>query len=318
MRKRFICIALVLLVGLTGCGDNKEKLEKQEAYRKIGMDRMAEGDYEGAVEAFQKALDQSLATIGELELDTCYYKAEAQYLAGKPQDAIETYTALIDYDEENAKAYFLRGSLYLAEGQMEDGQKDYKEAIRYGEEDYELHIGIAAQLSAMGDSKQAEKYLKQALEIGGKNAESYVWRGRIYLMLEDYENAKKELEEALKKENTEANLYLGEVYEKMGEDDKAEKYFAAYIEKHAKDTDALEGLADIAIEQKDYAKAASYLETALETKNPVNEQSLRRKLIQAYEFSGNFTAAKKEMETYIEDYPDDEAAVREHEFLKTR
>ncbi len=27
--------------------------------------------------------------------------------------AIETYTSLIDYDKENANAYYLRGSVYL-------------------------------------------------------------------------------------------------------------------------------------------------------------------------------------------------------------
>lgn len=318
MKKKLVCILLVLLLGAAGCGDSKEKRENQEAYRQIGINCMAEGDYEGAVEAFQKALDQSLAKIGEMELDTCYYKAEAQYLAGKTKDAIETYNALLEYDDKDAKAYYLRGSLYLAEGQKEDALKDFEAAVKNGRGDLGLYVEISEQLAAHDEKETADTYLEEALKNDGKSAESYTWRGRIYLMQGDYENARKELEQASDKGDPDVSLYLGELYEAMGESDKAEGFFKSYVEDHTGDTQALESLADLAIGKEDYAKAASYLELALETEAPANAQSLRRKLIQAYENSGNFTSAKEQMESYVKDYPEDEEAVRENSFLQTR
>lgn len=318
MKKKLVCIVLALLLGAAGCGDSKEKRENQEAYRQIGINCMAEGEYEKAIEAFQKALDQSLARIGEIEIDTCYYKAEAQYLAGKTEDAIETYKALLAYDDKNAEAYYLRGSLYFSEGQREDALKDFEDAVKYGADSYEIYVGIAELLTAHGEKEEAASYLEKALKISGKGAESNTWRGRIYLLQEDYENAKKELEQALEKEEPDVSLYLGELYEATGDADKAEEFFKSYVESHTGDTQALERLANLAIDKEDYAKAASYLEQALETGESVNEQSLRRKLIQAYEYSGNFTSAKEQMESYVKDYPEDEEAVRENSFLQTR
>ncbi len=318
MKKKLVCILLVLLLGAAGCGDSKEKRENQEAYRQIGINCMAEGEYEKAVEAFQKALDQSLARIGEIEIDTCYYKAEAQYLAGRTEDAIATYGALLAYDDKNAEAYYLRGSLYFSEGQKEDALKDFEDAVKYGADSYEIYVGIAELLTAHGEKENAASYLEKALKISGKSSESNTWRGRIYLMQEDYENAQKELEQALEKEEPDVSLYLGELYEATGEKDKAEEFFTSYVESHTGDTQVLEILADLALGRNDYAKAASYLEQALETGKSANEQSLRRKLIQAYEYSGNFTSAKEQMESYVKDYPDDDEAVRENSFLQTR
>lgn len=318
MKKRLLCVILVCLVGMTGCRNTKERRENQDAYRQIGLNCMNEGDYDGAVEAFQKALDQSLARIGEVEIDTCYYKARAQYLAGKTADAIETYTALLNYDDKNADAYYLRGELYLANGQREEAKQDFAAAVKNDRKSYERYVNIAAQLSGAGEQEQADTYLAEALKLGGKNAADYVWRGRIYLLQGDYDNAKKELEEAEKKESTDVALYLGELYEKTGDSKKAEEYFNSYVKEHETDTQALESLADLAIEKEDYTKAASYLELALKAEQPANEQSLRRKLIQAYEFSGNFASAKEQMESYAAAYPEDEEAVREAEFLQTR
>ena len=102
MKRKMISVLLLAFLVFAGGCTNKEKEENQEAYRQIGINRMKEGKYDEAVKAFQSALDQSLARIGERELDICYYKAEAQYLAGDVTDAEATYTALIEYDKKDA------------------------------------------------------------------------------------------------------------------------------------------------------------------------------------------------------------------------
>ena len=47
-------------------------------------------------------------------------------------------------------------------------------------------------------------------------------------------------------------------------------------------------------------------------------QALRLNEITAYEYLGEFNMASALMATYIQDYPDDEAAARENVFLSTR
>ena len=49
-----------------------------------------------------------------------------------------------------------------------------------------------------------------------------------------------------------------------------------------------------------------------------DEQNLRRNEILAYEYKGDFASAKEKMASYVEDYPEDETAAREYQFLQTR
>ena len=66
---------------LSGCAQSKERLEKEEAYRTIGINAMEEGNYEAAMEAFNSALVQA-NEIGPNEIDICFYKAAAQFASG--------------------------------------------------------------------------------------------------------------------------------------------------------------------------------------------------------------------------------------------
>ena len=317
MKKKIVLIMLVALLGVTGC-QNKEKVENQEAYRQIGINCMTDGDYEGAIDAFQSALDLSLATIGDKELDICYYKAEAQYKAGKVEDAISTYDSLLDYDKKNSDAYYLRGSLYLVESKKEDAFADFKKAIRYDSDNYEMYVEISNQLTAADEKDKAKEYLKEALDISGNSGENDTWRGRIYLMMGDYDKAKEQFDQAVKEDSPEVQLYLGQLYEAQGDNDKAQTAYESYAKDNSDNPKVLESLASLATAKQDYEKAVDYLTMALKTKEPENEQSLRQSLIQAYENMGDFASAKEQMETYLKDYPNDETAQRESTFLQTR
>ena len=318
MKKKIVCIVLAMTMLVMGGCNNKEREENQEAYRQIGINCMEKEDYEGALEAFGKALDQSLAKIGERELDICYYKAKAQYLAGKPEEAIKTYTALIDYDKKDSDALYLRGSLYLSQGREQEALADFAEAVKYNKKDYELYIGLYEQLSAAGKETEAQEYLKQGLEISGKSGKAYTQRGRMYLLLGDLDNAEKELKEATKQKDGDASFYMGLLYAQKGEQAKAEKLFESYVAEHEDDADALEQLADIALSEEDYEKAAGYLEKAVKASADGGSPAVRKKLIAAYESAGNFEQAKKQMAEYVKAFPQDADAARENEFLQTR
>lgn len=163
--KKIKCMAVVLAAGLllAGCEEDETQNNK-DAYRQIGINCMQEGDYEGAIDAFQNALDQSLAVVGEEEIDTCYYKAAAQYAAGKKEDAIETYQALINYDKKNAQAYFLLGELYRKENDMDKAKENFNLAAQYAGRDYEMYIALYHECYAAGMQTEGQEYLKKVLK----------------------------------------------------------------------------------------------------------------------------------------------------------
>ena len=321
--RRIIATALLTGMGLmlTGCGE--EKTENALAYRKIGINAMAEGNYEEAINNFQLALDQSKGQIRNLQLDICMQKAEALYLNEQPEDAIAVCDAVLDYDKSYATAYYLRGNLYLQQGDSEKALADYEQAAKYADADYEIYIQLYENLNRAGMKAEGEKYLNKALELKGKGRYYLTNRGYIYYLMGDYENAKEQLLQAVAIEQKEgeddkAELYLAQTAEQLGDEQTAAQYYKAYAENHADDSIVLEELGNMAMEKEDYADACAYYQKGLQTSNPSNEQLLRRGEIAALEQLYEFEQAKEKMAQYVLDYPEDEQAAREYLFLKTR
>lgn len=322
--KRVLAVALLLAAGccMAGCG-GEENVENALAYRKIGINAMAEGDYQAAVDNFQKALDQSKGEIRNLELDICMQKAEALYLNGQAQDALAVCNAVLDYDEDYATAYYLRGNLYLQQGNSEQALADYEQAAKSAKADYEIYIRLYENLERAGMPQEGVKYLEQALKLKGKDRYHLTNRGYIYYLMGDYEQAKGQLllavaAETAEGEDDKAELYLAQTAEKLGDGETAAKYYNAYAKDHADDAVVLEELGNIAMGKKDYADAYDYYQKGLNAGNPANEQSLRKGQIAALEQQYEFERAKELMAQYVLDYPDDEQAAREYLFLKTR
>ena len=301
-RLPYMVAGAVLFAALfTGC--TNERLEDELDFRKIGINSMQSGDYEGAVAAFNSALSQCVGKITDTELDICYYKAAAQYAGGDIEGALATYQAMIDYDEENGNAYYLHGCLSLKQQDTDTAKKDFANAVKYNPDDYELYVGIAGN----NMTEEGEEYLNKAFDIKGNSAENLTWRGRIYYLLGQYDNAVKELEGAVKKDSAKANLYLAQVYEAEEDSANAEKYYQAYVDSGTADSVAMNALAEIQMEKGNYEAALEDIRQGLAMDNVTNQQELLSNQIIAYEYSGDFSL-----------YPDDEAAQREYIFLKNR
>lgn len=320
IRKLMIVCSCVTVLGMTtlmGCR-SEEALENEQAYRQVGINKMAEGDYEGAVEAFQKALDQSMAVVGDLEIDICCYKALAQYNSGDVEGSIETYTALINYDSKNADAYYLRGCVYLKQEDGEKAKKDYDKALELCGNDYEMYLSIYENLEGAGYQEDALNILSKALKLKGETAEDYRERGHLYLLKGDYESAKRELDQAINKEDVKALLYMGQAYAAEGSTQQAQALYESYVAKNGSDTEALNMLGEMQLEAGNYQQALEFFQKALAEENVSNEQQLRRNEIIVYERLLDFASAKEKMAAYVEDYPEDTAAQREYVFLQTR
>ena len=312
----YILAAAVLVASLTGC--TNEKQENEDAYRQIGINCMEAKDYEGAISAFDSALSQKIGKIGDEEIDICYYKAAAQYANGDTDGAIATYSSILDYDEDNADAFYLRGSLYLVLGDTAAAQADFNSAVTNNSEDYELYVNVYEQLNGAGMTAEASDYLNQALELKGDSANAHLWKGRIYLMLSDYENAETELKTALDKKSVEANLYLAKLYEAQDDAETAASYYETYLDSGDADSEVMYALGMAEMSQENYQGAIEYFQSGIAMEEVTNERELLQNLVIAYEKSGDFSSAKTTMEQYLEDYPDDEDAQREYIFLCTR
>lgn len=317
--KIFYSMMLVILLGtgmVTGCGS--DKAETKATYRQMGIEYMEQGNYTGAIEAFDMALSQSVGTVSADELDITYYKAAAQYAGGDTEAAMATYHAIIDFDKEAYEAYYLRGCLYCKQGDTEAAKSDFANAVKYNGNDYSLYINIYENLIALGEEEDAKAYLNKALTLKGSEVSNYEYRGQIYYLLAEYDSAITELKTALDAGSTYANLYLAKVYDDMGEESTAEEYLKTYIALSPSDALALNELGELMLGKEMYAEAVLYLEQGLACEVIPNRGALMHNLIVAYEFNGNFDKAWELVQDYVTLFPEDEEAQREYIFLKNR
>ena len=316
-KKAALAAAVLLLTAACGCGD--EKLVQSElAHRQTGLALIDQGDYEGAVGAFNEALQVRVGIVSNLEEDINFYKAYAQMEAGKSKDAIATYTAIIDYDKNNAQAYYLRGCAYMSTRDAKQAAKDFAQAAGHNKDQGEMYAGIYEQLVAAGLLDEAAGYLEQGIKIKGNDASTCLARGRLYYVSGDYAKAESELNDALDQKAVTANLYLGRVFRAQGRNEEAQSYYEAYLEENPNDSKVLYELGQIAFQAGEYEQAVTWFEEGMACKNVINKRELWGGKIAALEYMGKFDTARQELEVYLESYPNDGAAQREFVFLKSR
>ncbi|SDB18479.1 tetratricopeptide repeat protein [Eubacterium oxidoreducens] len=320
MKRRIVVMMLLGAMGmliLNGC-TSKEELENEQAYRTIGINDLKSGEYEDAIEAFDKALEvKSGGSVTNLEIDINYYKALAQYKNGDSDGAIETYTAIISYDEEAADAYYLRGNVYLQEEESKKAIADFEKAIELAEDFGEMSNQVGTALIGADMEDEAATYLNEVISKGGSSGEELYNVGNAYYLLEEYDQAISTLEEA-KSSNDDATLLLAEVYLAKGETGNATAQIEEYTSSHSEDGEALNLAGCVAMQNEDYETAISCFSKGLEIEDVENEQELLQNEIAAYEYAGDFDTAYSLMQDYLEKYPEDEDAVRENTFLQTR
>ena len=320
MKKRiYYRLLLMTVVGISlfsGCSGDGTK--NQAAYRQTGITCMEQGDYANAIVAFEAALQQKIGSVGPDEIDISYYKGAAQYASGDLESAMATYQAILDFDKKQPDAYYLRGCLYLKQGNTEAAKADFENAVKYKPNEYELYLGIYDNLACAGYLEEGEAYLNQAFGIKGDAVSNLEYRGRIHYLLGDYDSALTDLGAALEGGSETAYLYLAKTYDALGDDVTAEEYYTKYLENHSQSPEALGAMGTIMLEKKQYDKAMTYLEAAMEYSGDVVNRGVMQDLVIAYEYTGAFDKAWELIERYVALFPEDEKAQKEYIFLKNR
>lgn len=113
-------VVAAAVIGISGYSRRK----KQQAWLDQGVEHLDQGDYDGAIRAFDEALDISKEKTGKTEQTVLQYRAEAEYSKGDYKAALATSKILVAADKEK-DAYLKLQSLC----QMQSG--DYEAALSY-------------------------------------------------------------------------------------------------------------------------------------------------------------------------------------------
>jgi len=292
-------------------GEDAQLILRGQGLAYLGLAR-----YEDAKNSFISALTYSSYLPTSLEYDINYYLATAYYKLDDYDNAIKTYDAILNLDGKESKAYYLRGCVKLDNGDFDGAVKDFDNSVKLDKQDYELYINIYKKLAEKGYRTQGEAYLQTVIDSQDKNMTDYD-KGRICYYLQDYENARNYLETARDENNRDIMLMLGQTYEALTDFNYAASVYSNYLASNP-DAKMYNQLGLCKMHLIDYQGALEAFDAGLELEDTQMTQTLGFNEIVAYEYLGDFKKAAVLMETYLETYPEDENALREYDFLKTR
>lgn len=335
---------LLVIACLTGCGDSSDNVKEgmqlvesldyegallqfEEAQtsgenarliaRGRGLAYMGLTDYEQAVACFQEALAGSSGFPQPIDYDLNYYLAAAYTKNGQYAEAEQAYDAILALKDAEKDAYFLRGSVRLAQSDYEGAKSDFDKAVSLDARNYDRLIEIYQVLEYYGYTEVGLEYLQNVLNEGDKQLTVYD-KGRIYYYMGDYQEAAVALEQSREKGGAESYLYLGKTYEAMGDYNYAANVYNSYIAQGDGNAEIFNRLGLCEMTRQDYQKALEAFQAGMQVKDNGILQTLSFNEIVAYEYLGEYQKAAVLLNNYLKNYPDDEAALREQDFLSTR
>ncbi len=300
---------------LTGTDDG-------EAFRALGIYYYDSGAYDKAAENFTSAIAKC-STKSDIYNDCLIYLADSYFRAGKYTNAIEQLTKYITITDgkERANALFLRGRAYIMLGDENDAVLDFEESLKTNN-DYDIYCQMYTAFCDAGYEDRGKSYLKRLLSDEG---DDHLLYGKVYYYMEDYSQAEKYLLMAYNDGESEAVYFLALVYEAQGEYTKSQNLYTSYMSAHPNDRKIYNQYAVSLMQLEKYDNALVYIETGLEIKDEMAEsdsanckQALMYNQAVCYEYLGDYAKALELMTAYVEAYPDDTAALKEYNFLKTR
>lgn len=304
--------ALAELAAAEEAGENQRLIDRSRGIAYMGLT-----DYEQAVEAFLSSLSGSNGFVQNVDFDTNYYLAAAYTKSGRYSEAEDTYNAILDLRPDETDAYFLRGNVRMNLDNYEGAKEDFDKVVSMEPKNYDRLIEIYEVLAHFGYKEAGQEYLQTALASGDKQMDNYVI-GRIYYYLGEYQKACLALEEAREKGGVESYLYLGRSYEATGDYNYASSVYNSYLGKYEGNAEMYNQLGLCEMAKGDYRKALEAFQAGMQLENSGMMQSLSFNEIVAYEYLGEYEQAYALVNNYLKNYPDDEQARREYDFLSTR
>lgn len=294
----------------------EEKKNLQLAYRGLGMAYMNLGEYEAARDSFIQALQQGSFFVNDIEEDISCYLASAYYKMGDYENAIATYTNVLQISKKNDDLYYLRGVVQLEAGNLEAAIQDFDKSVSLNAKDCDRYINIYKALAQAGEKECGKTYLEQSSSLL-KDKQTYE-KGRILYYMEDYSGAVSILESLSEAGDNGATLYLGKSYEALGDMNYAASLYEKYLQTDESNGEVYNQLGLCKLNQGEYETALNCFQKGIATGDGEVMQELLFNEASAYEYVSDFSTAKTKFSEYLAKYPNDEAAKREYEFLKTR
>jgi tetratricopeptide (TPR) repeat protein len=171
---------------------------------------------------------------------------------------------------QNDRAFFDLGYCEDAQDHTDAAATDFRKALAINPHQFESHLALGLLLARKGD-QEAQKQLQAATQSTpnppnpAATAQAYRALARL-LVQSDPTSASNDLAQALKltPETTRDTLLAAQIAENAGDNDIAETEYQKVLAKSPSNSQAIAGLTQLYIQQKQYAKAEPLVRSALD------------------------------------------------------
>ena len=189
----------ILLVGLIAVGTvrvvSSVASSKKRQFRQDGIEKLVSGDYTGAIEAFDAALEKSGKKSDGFNSDVLGYRAEAEYKLRDYEAAVHTYGLLLEMKPDTAVYLYAQSMCYAHLGDTDNAIDRYHAGNAVQKEDKDEAGRQEALFAAGGACVDAGEYEKamglyqDAIREGVKHGQVYNQMGLCQMAEKDYQGA---------------------------------------------------------------------------------------------------------------------------------
>ena len=180
--------------------------------------------------------------------------------------AIEDFNKVIELNPDNADAYYNRGKVYSEQSDYDRAIKDFTQAIQLKPDNADAYNNRGIAYESKGDFDRAIEDYAQAIQLKPDNADAYYNRGKVYSEQSDYDSAIADFTTMihLNPNDADAHNNRGVAYIKKGDYDRAIEDFNKVIELNPNDAEAYKNRGVAYGEKGDYDRAIKDYTKAIE------------------------------------------------------
>lgn len=189
----------ILLAGLIAVGTvrvvSSVASSKKRQFRQDGIEKLVSGDYTGAIEVFDTALEKSGKRSDGFNSDVLGYRAEAEYKLRDYEAAAHTYDLLLEMKPDTAVYLYAQSMCYAHLGDTDNAIDRYHAGNAVQKEDKDEAGRQEALFAAGGACVDAGEYEKamglyqDAIREGVKHGQIYNQMGLCQMAEKDYQGA---------------------------------------------------------------------------------------------------------------------------------
>lgn len=173
-----------------------------------GIDHYQRKDYASAVKDFKRSL--AISPQSAYSSQTSDYMAGAYLKLGKNNEAIQTYSDAIRRDPSNDSMHLKLGHLFFGLDRYKEAENEYKEAVRINPDPNSI-FSLGQALMNQGDYSEAKDMFEKVKKMSPKGGDGNYGLGQVYKKLGQNDKAIEEFKAAI---NLKEDFYYG--YEELG------------------------------------------------------------------------------------------------------